>query len=304
MSTGGMESAVVTNIQGYSLHDGPGIRTVVFTKGCPLRCPWCANPENLSADPQMGFIKSLCQNCGRCAAVCPRDAVRLGEDAYRIDRERCDCCGLCASACRFEALVRYGEKMTSAEAFEKTLRDKMFYDTSGGGVTVSGGEPLLYPGFVSELFRSLRDRGVNTCVETCGFVPQSAFEAVLPVTDLFLYDIKLSDSAKHSAHTGAPNGLILENARFLGSRGAKLLFRRPLIPGVNDSEEETRDTAAFLRSLGEGGDRLQLMPYHRMGQSKYDALAMKCEAADVKIPDADAVKNAKRAYAALGLQTI
>jgi pyruvate formate lyase activating enzyme len=299
-----MERAIVTDIQGYSLHDGPGIRTVVFLKGCSLRCRWCANPECLNADPQVGFLKHLCRGCGQCVAACPRGAIVLGEGVYRIDRKRCDACGLCVPACRYGALVRYGAEMTADEALAQVLRDKMFYDASGGGVTVSGGEPLLYPGFVAALFRSLRDRGVDTCVETCGFAPRSAFEAVLPVTGLFLYDIKLSDSARHRAHTGAPNDRILENARFLCARGANLLFRRPLIPEVNDSEEETRDTAAFLRSLGDRGNTLQLMPYHRMGQSKYDALAMRYETADVKIPDAAEVAAVKRAYIARGVEAI
>ena len=194
-------TALIANIQGYSIHDGPGIRTVVFLKGCPLRCRWCANPENLQDKVRTGFLANLCQHCGRCAKACPRGAI-LPDPDKRIDRSRCDECCQCVEACFYGALVRYGEPKTAEETFDKVRRDKMFYDTSGGGVTVSGGEPLTHADFVAELFALCRGDGINTCVETCGCVPRSAFEKVLPLTYTFYFDLKLMDSEKHREYTG------------------------------------------------------------------------------------------------------
>lgn len=200
-----MEQAIVTNIQGYSIHDGPGIRTVVFLKGCPLRCRWCANPENLSPAVQVGFLRRLCEDCGRCANACLCGAILPG-DGYRIDRSKCQNCGRCAESCLYGALVVYGEAMSSEAVFQKVRRDRMFYESSGGGVTVSGGEPLAKPEFVSELFSRCREEGIHTCIETCGYAPESALRRVLPVTDLFCFDLKLMDSAGHRLQTGQENG--------------------------------------------------------------------------------------------------
>lgn len=303
--TGGserVESAIVTNIQGYSIHDGPGIRTVVFLKGCSLRCRWCANPENLSFAEQIGFISTLCKNCGRCMKTCRHGAIVPGEGVYRIDRDKCTVCFECLETCYYDALVRYGEKMTSEEVFDKVRRDKMFYDQSGGGVTVSGGEPLCHPGFVRELFESCRNEGINTCVETCGNVPEAAFREVLPLTDLFLFDLKLMNSAEHERQTGHGNEQILDNARIAAAEGKKVLFRQPLIPGINSSEENIAATAAFMRSLGEKGMDIQLMPYHRMGLSKYAALGQAYELEDIKIMDAEEINAAAESYRAHGVR--
>jgi pyruvate formate lyase activating enzyme len=265
-----MERAIITNIQGYSIHDGPGIRTVVFMKGCPLRCIWCANPENLTPNIQIGFIRHLCQNCGRCAAVCRHGAILPG-DGHRIDQTKCTTCGDCVDSCYYDALVRYGTERTSGEVFDEVRKDKMFYDASGGGVTVSGGEPMTRPKFLYELFSRCRKEGISTCVETCGYAPEAAFERILPVTDLFLYDLKIIDPALHRKHTGCDNGLILKNARYLAEKGANILFRQPVIPDINNSEGNIRQTAEFILSLG-GDFALELMPFHRAGASKYDAL--------------------------------
>ena len=286
MDVGNKNKSVVTNIQGYSIHDGPGIRTVVFFKGCPLRCRWCANPENLVTQVQIGFLSRLCAGCGKCLDVCQNgailpvhisDAGMIDPDERRIDREKCVVCGACVKDCFYGALVKYGEPMDAEEIFEKVRRDKIFYDASGGGVTVSGGEPLMQPELVSSLFLLCKQEGIDTCIETCGYVPVDAMDKVLEVTDHFCFDLKLMDDEAHMDQTGVSNDRILENAGYLASKGADVLFRLPLVPGVNDSEENTKSTAEFLMTLPDRYRKIELMPFHRAGQSKYNALDMEYE---------------------------
>jgi pyruvate formate lyase activating enzyme len=296
-----MNSAVVTNIQGFSIHDGPGIRTVVFFKGCPLSCRWCANPECISKNPQVGFIERLCQNCGRCLENCPNDAIQPGENVYRVNHDRCDSCGRCVDNCPYTALVRYGEMMTVVEVWDKVKRDKMFYDASGGGVTVSGGEPLLNARFTKELFELCQSEGINTCVETCGFVNRDMLLEVLPLTDLFLFDLKHVDPTIHLQYTGQSNKLILGNAAYLVQAGVKIIFRQPLVIGVNDSPDHIREIAGFLNGLGENALNLQLMPYHRLGQDKYKALHQTYKMAETKIMTSEGVEAAKKAYIEQGI---
>lgn len=293
-------NALVTNIQGYSIHDGPGIRTVVFLKGCPLRCKWCANPENLEGKLQVGWISKLCTGCGRCAKTCRFNAIIPG-DGPRINREACTRCGECVDTCFYKALVRYGEEMTAEEVFAKVRRDKMFYDTSGGGVTVSGGEPLVHPEFVTELFTYCRGEQIHTCIETCGCVPQKAFEIAAPVTDLFYFDLKIADPEIHRQYTGTDNEQILSNARYLAGTGANILFRQPLIPGINDTDANIEGVSAFIRSLGRSDLALQLMPYHRMGLSKYAALDKPYELEEIQIMKPEEIEEIRGRYEALGI---
>jgi pyruvate formate lyase activating enzyme len=290
-----VSSALITNIQGYSIHDGPGIRTVVFIKGCPLRCKWCANPENLMAMRQVGWMRNLCKQCGRCADACPRGAILSGPDR-RIDRTRCNNCGACVDACFYHALVSYGEQQTAQEVFDKVRRDKMFYDASGGGVTVSGGEPLTRPDFVAELFALCRTEQIHTCAETCLCVPRANLEAVRPTTDLFYCDLKLIRPADHARYTGTDNVRILENARYLAHSGARILFRQPIIPTVNATEENILATAAFIRSLGREDLAIELMPYHRMGSSKYAALGLPYELDSLQIMSMEAMERLQKIY--------
>jgi pyruvate formate lyase activating enzyme len=297
-----MDSAVITNIQYYSIHDGPGIRTVVFFKGCPLSCQWCANPECISGKPQMGFFEILCKGCGKCIETCPNNAISYDEDKHRIDYSRCVACGTCKDNCSYGALVKYGDPMTVDEVWDAVKRDKIFYETSNGGVTVSGGEPLLYAPFVRELFELCRKEQIGTCVETCGFVDSDAFLEVIPVTDRFLFDLKHMDSDTHKKYTGHHNDIILKNAAFIIEHGVDVVFRQPLIPGVNDSLINTEATAGFLKNLGEKALRLELMPFHRMGKDKYKALNIEYHMADLEIMDNEDLETVKKAYIDRGIK--
>jgi len=297
-----MEKVIVTNIQGYSIHDGPGIRTTVFMKGCPLRCKWCANPENLKAQIQVGFLEKLCQACGHCMTACTKGAINPGVGVYRINRDRCDNCCACVKQCYYGALIRYGEEMTSEEVYNKVKRDKVFYDSSNGGITVSGGEPMIQAQFVKELFSLCHEGGIHTCVETCGYAPEEAFDAVIPVTDLFYFDLKIMDDELHQEWTGVSNERIHANARKIVDSGTEVLFRQPVIPTINDTDENIKATAEFMKSLGPHGMRIQLMPYHRAGDSKYAALKKTYETAGIEQMDAAAARAIMGKYLECGVQ--
>jgi pyruvate formate lyase activating enzyme len=295
------QSAVITNIQGFSIHDGPGIRTVVFFKGCPLSCQWCANPECLSGKPQMGFIETLCVDCGKCSENCTNEAIRREKGVHRIDYARCTACGNCRDHCCYGALILYGSSMTVAEVWDAVRRDKMFYDTSGGGVTVSGGEPLLWSKFIRELFELSRREKIDTCIETCGLADPEALLDVIPVTDHFLFDLKHMDSDIHKKYTGRPNRQILKNAALILEYGADVVFRQPLIPGINDSLMNIEATAEFLTDLSKYEVKLQIMPYHRMGQSKYRALDIPCAMEGLGVADDGQIETVKKAYISRGI---
>lgn len=269
----GVLSALVTDIQGYSIHDGPGIRTVVFLKGCSLECQWCSNPEGISPSPEIGLFRNLCTSCGACDGVCPTGALTYTPGLPpEIDRSLCTGCGECVAACSYKALVLYGSRMTVDEVFDQVRRDAMFYDASGGGVTVSGGEPLLQPAFVSALLQKCRSAGIHTCVETAGRVPESAVRQVLPNVDCWLYDLKLYDPRRHFEHTGHTNEAILANAAIVAASGVDVLFRIPIIPGITDDPRNLEDIAGFVQRLGGINKRVELMPYHRLGEGKYRSL--------------------------------
>ena len=294
-------SELVTNIQGYSIHDGAGIRTVVFFKGCSLACRWCSNPECISPRPELGFVKNLCTKCGACAGVCPEDALQRQEGELPvIDRVRCTGCGVCANACTYGALVLYGKPMEPAEVFDAVRRDKMFYDASGGGVTVSGGEALLKPAFVADLFKLCRHDSIATCMETSGNAPEAALRQVVPHTDMLLFDLKLMDPVRHAAQTGHANDRILANARVATESGVPLLFRMPLVPGINDDEANICATAEFVRSLGDYA--IELMPYHRLGKGKYESLARAYPLLDLPAPAKERVRAVRELFEKLGMR--
>ena len=264
----------IFNIQRFSIHDGPGIRTTVFLKGCPLRCFWCQNPESQDTKPEVLFNRDKCTSCGACVKACLAEANRLTPDGLQMDRDRCVGCGACVAACPNEARKLAGQTITADEVMEEVLRDKPFYENSGGGVTISGGEPLMQPDFALEILRRSKAEGLHTAVDTCGCAPTRALERVLDYADLFLFDIKCLDSGRHQEGTGRGNELILANARRIVEASKEMWVRVPLIPGFNDSENDITDLARFVtRELGLF--KIDLHPYNKLSESKYGHLDKK-----------------------------
>ena len=266
-----VESGIVFDIQRYSIHDGPGIRTVVFLKGCPLRCLWCANPESLCTAPQLYYAHTKCVHCGACVAAAPGGAITMDADrALHIDFDALNAHGDFGwvSACPTGALSVKGQAMTAGEVMDVVLRDEPFYRASqNGGLTLSGGEPLLQADFALALLQRAKACVLSTAVETTGNVPFETLERVLPYTDLFLYDMKQADNEKHKACTGVPNTRIIENLKRLAGRGANILVRTPLIPGHNDSDEDLAAMLALLKDAGVA--KYALLPFHQYGSGKY-----------------------------------
>lgn len=254
-----MGKAVIFDIERNSYVDGPGIRTTVFFKGCNLKCEWCHNPESQRFKPQMMFYASKCTGCGKCRSVCPNGMTN------------CTLCGKCELYCPTDARKICGREYNVDEVLREVVKDKAFYDNSGGGVTFSGGECMLQVEFLSEILEKCKQNGVSTAVDTAGCVPFESFEKVLPYTDLFLYDIKCIDSARHREYTGVGNELILENLEKLLLHGVEVIVRIPLIPGFNDSVEDMLKIKKTLDGFG-GVKRVELLPYHAMGENKYRAL--------------------------------
>ena len=262
---------MIFEIKRFAVHDGDGIRTTVFFKGCPLRCVWCHNPEGLRAEPQLAYYAHKCIGCGECASVCPTGAHTLQNSAHVLDRQKCTACGGCAEHCLGDALTHYGKSVTVEELLPLLLEDREFYESSNGGVTLSGGECLLQSQFCASLLQALKREGIHTAVDTCGAVPREAIDRVLPYTDLFLYDLKAIDPEVHRRCTGVTNERILENLRYVDAMGAKIEIRYPLVPDYNDGEaEKIRDFLATLRTR----PRVRVLPYHNFAGSKYRALGL------------------------------
>jgi pyruvate formate lyase activating enzyme len=285
-------SGLVSHVQRYSLHDGPGIRTTVFLKGCPLRCAWCHNPENLAPRPEVLVFESRCVRCGACASVCPQPGENRASE--------CRHCGACVAVCPTGAREIVGRSMTVGEVMDEIEADRVFYDESGGGVTFSGGEPLMQHGFLRTMLETCRSRGVHTAVDTCGYAPWEVLEALAPWTDLFLYDLKLMDDARHREFTGVSNAVILENLEALDRARARLWLRIPVIPGINDTPVEIAAMAQFARALNQVS-QIHLLPYHRTGIHKFERLGRPYRLEKVGVPPAERLEWARQQFAALGL---
>jgi pyruvate formate lyase activating enzyme len=293
MKSGPGITGTIYDIQGFSVQDGPGIRTTVFLKGCPLRCPWCHSPESQRFDVQLSWRKGRCvgvDECGLCIDVCPNRAISVASErepdggaadvpgagrsvtVVEVDWQACDDCGVCADRCPASALSMWGKHYTVGEVVDRVIRDRPFFERSGGGVTISGGEPLSQAGFTLALLEALKAEGLHTALDTTGYAPWSVIERALPVTDLFLLDLKSVDPRAHRDVVGVPNELILENARRMADSGTLIQVRIPLIPGFNDSPRALEAMGDFISTLGEAVCLVQLLPYHALGIPKWERI--------------------------------
>ncbi len=262
-----MSTGVVFDIKRFALHDGPGIRTTVFLKGCPLSCWWCHNPEGQSATPDISYLRHLCVRCGACVEACPENARTLSDGVLR-DTARCTVCGTCVEACPSGALEKIGLRLTVEELMREIEKDTPFYDESGGGVTFSGGEPLAQPDFLRDLLDLCGERDIHRAVDTCGFADPNALRSVARQTDLFLFDLKLMDPDRHLEYTGESNVLIVSNLRMLAAMGKEIHIRIPVIPTLTDAEENVEAIGRFVSALP-GPPSVTLLQHHRTAMGKY-----------------------------------
>lgn len=290
-------TGLVFDIQRFSIHDGPGIRTTVFMKGCPLRCRWCSNPESIKPYPEIMTFDVRCNKCNKCLDVCSPGAIEIGE-TIKIDRSKCNLCMECVKVCYPAAIKVAGQYMSVEEVVEEVEKDRLFYQNSGGGVTVSGGEPLFQWEFVAALFKECQERHLHTTLDTTGCAKWPAIEQVLKYTDLVLYDIKHMDPLRHRDKTGRSNALILNNAKKV-ARETRTWLRFPVIPGYNDSESNIRQLSEF--GLACGVEKVCLIPYHRWGEGKYKRLGRKYLFGGIEPPTSDHIDEVRRTIESHGL---
>jgi pyruvate formate lyase activating enzyme len=286
-----MLTGTIFDLKRYAIHDGPGIRTAVFLKGCPLDCWWCHNPEGRAPDPELMVRANRCHLCGECVAACPQGAIRLEEKVF-TDSALCQDCGMCAQVCVQGARELVGRVVTVPELLGQIERDVVFYDQSGGGVTLTGGEPLMQPCFTIELLRACQEHGIHTAVDTSGYAAWKFVAETAQHTDLFLYDLKLMDDERHRKFTGVSNRLILSNLQSLSAGEAQVIVRIPLIPGVNDDEQNLSLMQQFLSGLPRLAG-VEVLPYHAIAEAKYSALDLAYRLPELASPTAERVEWAK-----------
>jgi pyruvate formate lyase activating enzyme len=262
-----MKTGLVFDIQRFSLHDGPGIRTTIFLKGCPLHCAWCHNPEAVASAPQLAYRADRCDHCLACVGSCPHGAHLAAGGLHVYERRLCESCGACVESCPQQALRLIGRNMGVEEIMGVVVRDRAYYDRSGGGLTLSGGEPLAQFDFSMGLFEAAKEAGITTCLETCGAVSHKRLAKILPLVDVFLFDYKASDPRLHRELTGVDNRLIVSNLEWLLGQGARVVLRCPLVPGINDQPEHLQRIAA-LSHLSRAPERIEIMAYHDLGRTK------------------------------------
>lgn len=288
---GGIKGSVL-RIEKSSINDGDGLRTVLFLKGCPLHCLWCSTPESQSSCPERGLWRDKCVVCGACVSVCENGALSLSNGSIAFDREKCTACFKCASACPASAVVCYGSIMTSDEVVHELMKDEMFFYFSGGGVTLSGGEPLAQSDFSLEILKGCCDHGVNCAIESSFYAPWEEIEPLLPYLSLVHVDIKHADPQKHKELTGVDNGLILDNIALADAskEGFEMVVRTPLIPGINDADEDIVKLAEFVKGLRKLR-HMEFLAYHRLGTETYVKLDRKYELEEIETPDAEYMKR-------------
>lgn len=293
----------IYNIERFTLHDGPGIRTTVFFKGCPLRCQWCSNPESQLAQKELSIITENCTKCGRCIEVCAPRALLLGSDSIVLDRERCNACGACVEVCRTEVLELWGKDISTEELLAKIRRDKPFYDKSDGGVTFSGGEVLAQVEFLVDILQACKKEGIATAIQTSCYAPTSSLDPVIEHTDLIIADIKHMDNATHQRLTGVSNERILHNIRYIAKKHSALVVQLPLIPGINDTEENIAQEIRFISSLPHILG-VSLIAYHQLGIQKYKRLGREYLLPYVQPPDKEYMEAKKKVFHDAGLPIV
>ena len=293
----------ISNLQDFVVHDGPGLRVLLFLRGCPLRCRWCQNPENLDLSPQIEYHQSRCIGCLRCMEVCPIPGAIVEDAEQRIDRSKCNNCMACADVCLGKALEKVGQQMSVQEAVKKIMAYRPFFDHSDrGGVTLSGGDPILQPEFTLGLLKALREQGIHTTVETSGYTSYEALKKIVENADLIIYDIKHMDEDRHVAGTGRSNLIILENLRRLCDEvDTEIAVHVPLIPAFNDNEENIKSTADFVRSL-QKIKHIDLLPFNELASEKYAALGLDWEYADTQRQSPEHLDRLKDIVESYGLE--
>jgi len=292
----------VYNVQRFAIHDGPGIRTLVYMKGCPLKCLWCSSPQSHEALPEILYIELHCKKCGRCVETCPIEVITLSEEeGVKIDRELCTGCGQCVEACPNQALELVGNYVTVKELFQEVNKDSPFYRRSNGGVTIGGGEPTMQHEFVTEFLKKCKQQYIHTAIETCGYVKWEHLEKLLEYLDLVHFDIKHMDALVHKELTGVSNELILENARRV-STIHPMIIRIPVVPGCNDSDDNILATARFATELGENLKRIELLPYHKFGSQTYARIGKAYKLEDVEPPSDGPMKRLQEIVESCGVR--
>ena len=295
-----MQTGIIFDIKRYAIHDGPGIRTTVFFKGCPLTCPWCHNPEGIDRSPQVVYQKSKCIGCLECIAACPEKALCAGSNGIITDEALCNHCGACVDVCPAGARERVGRTETVDSLMEVIRKDVPFFDTSGGGVTFSGGEPLMQAEFLLEMLKACGKEDIHRALDTTGYTDSDTLKRLAPHIDLFLFDLKFMDPKKHRHYTGVSNEQILKNLETLARHGSRVIIRIPLIPGINDDEDNINTMVSFIDHLPHI-KTVHILPYHDFQKRKYDKFSMNYTARDVKPPAPQRVESIGKQLADRGL---